>query len=384
MSLGGKCSWILATKGYIPRMGETFITGRIYKGSSYGAQHPLAIPRVPVATDLVQSLDWLPSHQRRISPMAKPAALERFHTAAYVAALQAAELAQFVSKDVRVRHGLGTLSNPVFPEMFRRPATAVGGGMLAAELVLQGGIAFNPGGGQHHGLADAASGFCYFNEPVLTIKHLLAHGLTRIAYVDLDAHHGDGVELAFAHDPRIRMVSVHESKRWPFTGALNDDAGGVAWNLPVARGFADDGFDYALDQLILPVIETFKPEAVFVQCGVDALSEDPLSRLAISNGCYPRAIAALRKITPRMIVSGGGGYNPWTVGRAWTLIWAEIAGYDIPDRLPLHAQAILKALSWNRRARPNPALFETLRDVRRPGGLTDDLRQDVAQLRGRL
>lgn len=361
-----------------------FIGSPIYRGSVYGPRHPLSIQRVPAVIDLARALGWLPPERYRTSPRAKPSALTRFHTAAYIDALQAAETAQDVSEAVRKRHGLGTLSNPVFAEMYRRPATAAGGGLMAAELVAEGGVVHNPGGGQHHGLPDAAAGFCYLNEPVLTISHLLDIGIERVAYVDIDAHHCDGVELGFSGSERVRMISVHEAKRWPFTGALEDTAGGAAFNLPVARGFNDTEFALVLENLILPAVEAFRPGAIFLQCGADALAEDPLARLSLSNRCHVAAVRALRPLAPRMIVSGGGGYNPWSVARCWTAVWAEIAGYDVPERLSPEAEAVLRRLHWHRKGNPDPALMKTLKDAPRHGEVSADLRADLVRLRGRL
>ena len=168
-----------------------FIGSEIYRGSSYGPQHPLSIPRVPTVTDLSRAMGWLPDGQFQLSPRARPKALLSFHTDAYVRALQAAEEAQEVDAATRARHQLGTVSNPVFTEMYRRPATAAGGSMLAAELLTDGGIVYNPGGGTHHGMPDYAAGFCYLNDPVLAIQTLLLRGLSRVAYVDIAAHHCD-------------------------------------------------------------------------------------------------------------------------------------------------------------------------------------------------
>ncbi|MFW2545155.1 acetoin utilization protein AcuC [Primorskyibacter sp. 2E107] len=361
-----------------------FIGSRIYRGSSYGRLHPLSVERVPAVTDLCRALGWLPEGQFRTSPRAKPAALTAFHTENYVNALITAEEAGLVSDAVRARHGLGTLSNPVFPEMFRRPATAAGGGLLAAELVARGGVVYNPGGGTHHGFADRAAGFCYLNEPVLTIKRLLAMGLSRVVYVDIDAHHGDGVEAGFSGSEQVRMISVHEAGRWPFTGLLEDTADGAAFNLPVPRGFNDDEFAFVMTELILPAVADFKPEAIFLQCGADALAEDPLSRLALSNRCHRAAVAALRALAPRLIVSGGGGYNPWSVARCWSGIWAEISGFDVPERLPQPAQSVMRALAWHRTGRPSETLLTTLLDAPRGGPIRDDIRHSVTQLRQRL
>jgi acetoin utilization protein AcuC len=363
----------------------TFIGSEIYRGSTYGKDHPLSIPRVPTVIDLCTTLGWFGEGQYRTSPRAKPEALQLFHTERYVAALQKAEEEGEVSADIRERHGLGTLSNPIFSEMFRRPATAAGGSMLAAELLAQGGIVYNPGGGTHHGMPDRASGFCYLNDPVLAIKVMLGQGLGRIAYLDIDAHHCDGVAEAFAGDTRVLMISTHEARRWPFTGGLDEDAGGNAINLPLPPGTGDDGFALARDEVILPALAAFRPEAIVLQCGADAVEEDPLSKLSLSNNAHWAMVASVMGMAPRLLVLGGGGYNPWTVGRLWTGVWATLNGVELPDRLPPEAEAILKSLRWTRRAKgsPDEKLLTTLRDAPRNGPVDDLLRDRVRHLRDR-
>jgi acetoin utilization protein AcuC len=337
--------------------------------------------------DLARALGWLPGVQYRNSPRARPAALTGFHTPDYVAALIRAEAEGAVDAATRERHALGTFSNPVFPEVFRRPATGAGGVMLAAELVRGGGVVHVPGGGTHHALPDRANGFCYLNDPVLCIRQLRALGLRRIAYVDIDAHHCDGVEAAFAGAPDVLMVSVHEERRWPFTGRIEDDGGGNAFNLPVPRGFGDAGMALARDRLILPALEAFEPEAVVLQSGADGVAEDPLSRLALSNGAHAAMALALRAMSPRLIVLGGGGYNPWSVGRCWTRIWGALNGYEAPGRLPREAGEVLEALAWPGRAagRSPPREWKTtLADPPRAGLDPASLRAPIAALRARL
>lgn len=353
-----------------------FIGSRIYRGSSYGARHPLSIPRVPTVIDLARLLGWLPAEAYLTSPRAKPAGLASFHTPDYIAAVQAAEATQEVSETVRARHGLGTLSNPVFPEMFRRPATAAGGSLLGADLIRDGGVVYNPGGGTHHGLADRAAGFCYFNDPVLALLRLRAHGLERILYLDIDAHHCDGVEAAFPGAEDIRMISIHERDRWPFTGKADQTAGGAALNLPAPRGFNDAEFDLLLERVVLPVVDRWEPEAVVLQCGADAVSEDPLSRLALSNRCHIRTVRELMARCDRLLVLGGGGYNPWSVGRCWTAVWGALSGQDLPDRLPRAATELLSGLRWARKGTPTEALLTTLVDAPRGG----PVRPEVADL----
>lgn len=360
-----------------------FIGSDIYRGSSYGARHPLRVPRVSTVMDLARALGWLPPDRFRTSPRAKPAALELWHQPAYIAALQAAEAQGEATAEMRDRFHLGTLSNPVFPEVYRRPATGAGGVMLAAELLAATpGVIHVPGGGTHHGLPGRANGFCYLNDVVLGIKVLQRAGLTRIAYVDLDAHHSDGVELAFAGDPGVRMISVHEEGRWPFTGQLADTACGSAFNLPVPKGYNDSEARAVLHGLILPRVAEFHPEALVLQCGADSLHEDPLSRLCLSNRAYLEAVAALLPLAPRALVLGGGGYNPWSVGRLWTAIWGLVAGRELPDRLPEAGVSVLAGLGWNGGGRPapHPALLTTLIDAPREGAVRDPVRDRLARL----
>lgn len=369
-----------------PAADVLFIGSEIYRGSSYGRAHPLRVPRVSTVMDLARAMGWLPPARYRTSPKARPAALSVWHTPAYVAALQAAEARGSATDEDRRRHNLGTLSNPVFPQVFSRPATGAGGVLLAAELLASGvGAVHVPGGGTHHGMPDRANGFCYLNDPVLAMLALRRAGFGRIAYVDIDAHHPDGVEPAFAGDPGVLMISVHEEARWPFTGQLSDDAGGNAFNLPVPAGFNDTEMAAVLDGLILPRLQAFRPDALVLQCGADALDEDPLSRLSLSNNAHWSVVAALRGMAPRFLVLGGGGYNPWSVGRAWTGVWATLAGAEIPDRLPPEAAAVLGALHWHGGGRPPPAphMLTTLCDPPRPGPVRPEIRSRLAVLAAR-
>ncbi len=345
-----------------------FIGSEIYRQSSYGKRHPLAIPRVSTAIDLARAMGWLPDDRYIDSPMATPEQLARFHDPDYIRALQDAERDQRLDAKRRARYHLGKIDNPIFPEIFRRPATAAGASILAAELLADGGVVYSPAGGTHHGRPDRASGFCYFNDPVLAILGMLDRGLQRIYYVDVDAHHGDGVEDAFAGDDRVLTVSVHEGGRWPYTGAAEERAGGLARNLPVPEDFNDSEMDEILERVLVPLGRAFRPEAVVLQCGADALAEDPLSRLSLSNNVLWHVVKAISQLSPRCLVLGGGGYNPWTVGRCWAGVWAVLNGIDPPEAAPA-AEPVLRALSWHRAAGRNPPCewLTTIADRPRPG-----------------
>ena len=363
-----------------------FIGSEIYRHSSYGAWHPLRVPRVSTVMDLARSLGWLPPEQFITSPRAKPSALTGYHTPAYLEALQVAESAQSVTDEVRQRHGLGTPSNPLFKEMYRRPATSAGASLLAGELLKRGGVIYSPAGGTHHGMPDRANGFCYLNDPVLAIQSLRRNGAQRIAYVDIDAHHPDGVEFAFMDDPDTLQISVHEENRWPRTGQLDDLGQGQVFNLPVAAGLNDTEMALIRDTLILPLVSDFRPDAIVLQCGADAVTEDPQSRLTLSNNAHWSIVAALKPLAPRYLVLGGGGYNPWSVGRLWTGVWAVLNGHSIPDILPPSAQDVLGALTWHgpmRQHHPEPHWISTLRDAPRNGPIRDEVWRRVQHLAAR-
>ena len=354
-----------------------YVGHEIYRGSSYGAAHPLAVPRVSTCTDLVRAMGWLDDRQFMTAPLADRREVERFHDPAYLDALARAEAAQSVSDEDRARFRIGAEGNPVYPEVYRRPMTSAGGVMLACRLALEGRIVHCPGGGTHHGRPARASGFCYLNDPVLGLLTWLDAGLTRVAYLDIDAHHGDGVQDAFHDDARVLTVSIHEAGRWPFTGRLDDRAGGAARNLPVPQGFNDTEMRVLMQDAVLPLLRAFRPEAVFVQCGADALEEDPLARLSLSNNAHFDVIDAMRDLAPALVVTGGGGYNPYTVGRCWAGVWARLNGLTIPGRTTPDAEAVLRALTYNRAAGRNPPAhwFTTIRDAPRDGPVRDEVRR---------
>jgi acetoin utilization protein AcuC len=318
-----------------------FVSHDIYRQAGYGANHPLAIARVGPVMDLCRVLGWLGEGAYRVSPRASEQQLAAFHTGDYIRALQRASDSGRVDAETRRRYALGTIENPLFPGLFERAATSVGGSMLAAELALEGRVAFHPAGGTHHGRPARASGFCYFNDPVFAVLGLVRGGLERVLYVDLDAHHGDGVEDAFAADERVRTVSIHEAGRWPHTGNASK---GLACNLPVPRQFNDSELDALIGQVVLPLAQRASPQGIVITCGADALDGDPLSAMQLSNVALWSAVERLVAMAPAAVVLGGGGYNPWTVARYWTGLWGRLSGRSLPDSLPAGARAILAAL----------------------------------------
>ncbi len=367
------------------------ISSELYRMSRHASGHPLAIPRVSLATDLCRALGWVAEDQYREAVPASDAEMTRFHCPEYVAAVRAAETTQTIGEAARRRFNLGINGNPVYPEMFRRPAMACGAALLGARALLGGAAAvYSPAGGTHHGQRDRASGFCTFNDPVLAILLLLDGGLTRVFYLDLDAHFGDGVQAALADDERVFTCSIHERGRWPMArdgspqspGGLADRGQGRARNLPLPEGANDDEFEYLIETAVLPLLSAFAPEAVVIQGGSDALADDPMARLELSNIALWRAVAAVRDEAPRLLVLGGGGYNPFAVARCWTGIWGVLNRHAPPQRLLPEAEAHLRAVRWNHRHGRTPPdhWFTTLADAPRHGPIREEIRAIAAAI----
>ncbi len=321
-----------------------FVTSPVFLKTAWRGNHPLAIMRQNTVIALCEALGWLPESARRLIGPVPRQTLLRFHTADYLDNLHQCCAQGRVSAELRQRYNIGTMENPVFAGLFERAAATVGGSVTAAQIALDGGIGFHPAGGTHHGRPDRASGFCYFNDPVFAILTLLDGGKERVLYVDLDAHHGDGVQDAFAGEARVLTVSIHEQDRWPHSGSLADRGGGNARNLPVPPGFHDSELAFLLYEAVLPLADRFAPDALVITCGADALAGDPLSHLALSNQALRRACLTLTQLTPGAVVLGGGGYNPWTTARLWAALWGDLSGQDRVHALPLAARNMLEKL----------------------------------------
>ncbi len=359
----------------------------IYRYSSHGRGHPLAISRVSSTLDLIAALGWLDPDRYVEAPQATPTQLGRFHDSEYLDALSRAEATQSLTEAERQRFNVGINGNPIYPEIFRRPATSCGGTLKAVEIALASAEpirVYHPAGGTHHGRPAQASGFCYMNDIALGVHAMLDAGLTRIAYADLDAHHGDGVEAAFAADPRVLTLSVHEGDRWPRTGGLADQSPGSFHNFPMPTELNDSEFEHVVDAALIPTIRAFDPQFLVIQGGCDALADDPMTRLSLSNTALWAAVARLLPLAPRVLVLGGGGYNPWAVARCWAGVWAAIDGRSAPEILPPTAEAVLRALTWRRSQGRNPPAhwFTSLADAPRPGPIRDQVRETVAAALG--
>lgn len=343
-----------------PTRKATFIGAAQYRRKSYGSNHPLAIPRVSLTYDLINSYGALTPDEYLVARKAADFELEWFHTREYVSAIKRVEALGRVTNEIRQRHALGTLENPYFDGIYTIPCTATGASIQAAEQVIAGRVAFNPAGGMHHAQPDRAQGFCYFNDPVLAVLRLRQHGW-RVMYVDIDAHHGDGVELAFREDAKVLTLSLHMDTRYayPFGGGQVVDAGGernayATINVPLPRGIGDAAYKEMFSAVFLAALQRFAPDAIVLQAGTDMLFADPLGKFSLSTQAFLDSVEMVYAHaprhadgTPRLLVTGGGGYHPLLLARAWTGLWAILSGRSLPDEIPAAGARALRDAGWD-------------------------------------
>jgi acetoin utilization protein AcuC len=306
-------------------------------GYTMGGDHPLHPVRLDLTMRLADGLGVLAADRLTVlrPTPAGPDLLTLVHDPAYLEAVRRAPV------DPSVGHGLGTPDNPVFEGMYDAAALIAGGSVLAAEQVHRGTAqhAVNIAGGLHHAMRDRASGFCVFNDAAIAIAWLLAQGHQRIAYLDLDVHHGDGVQAAFYDDPRVLTISVHQTPLtlFPGTGFPEetgdpDRALGSAVNLALPNGTDDSGWLRAFDAVVPSVLRSFRPEILVTQCGCDTHHEDPLADLALTIDGQRASYRAVHDLAHelcdgRWLALGGGGYGlVRCVPRAWTHLLAEVGG----------------------------------------------------------
>jgi acetoin utilization protein AcuC len=270
---------------------------------------------------------------------ADEAALARFHAGQYLEVLKA------VSGGLRLpgayRYGLGAGDNPIFPGLWEASCLAAGGSLLAARLVADGDVerAFHFAGGLHHAMPDRASGFCYVNDPVLAILTLRERGW-RVCYVDIDAHHGDGVQFAFYADPNVLTISTHErgDRLFPGTGFVEEHGEGAGQgysvNVPLEPYTEDPVYHEAFEAVVPPLLGAFKPDVVVAQLGIDSHHTDPLTHLSLSVQGFARTVSRIVELSPRLVALGGGGYDLTNVARAWTAAWAVMNGVELRPELP--------------------------------------------------
>ena len=334
-------------------------------GYDFGPGHPLAPVRVELTMALARELGVLagPGVSMLAASPAEQAELELVHDPSYIDAVRQAGRDGLGNG----RYGLGTPDNPVFDQMHEASALVAGATLAAARAVWHGEAqhAANIAGGLHHAMHRAASGFCVYNDPAIAIKWMLAQGARRIAYVDVDVHHGDGVQAAFYDDPRVLTISLHEhpATLFPGTGLASENGSGeglgYAVNVALPAGTGDAGWLRAFDAVVPPLLRAFAPEVLVSQHGCDSHRLDPLANLELSVDAQRRAQLMIHELAHetaggKWLLTGGGGYQlVQVVPRSWTHLLAVAAGRPVDPALP--TPAAWRALATERTGESAPA-----------------------------
>jgi acetoin utilization protein AcuC len=343
-----------------------------------GPQHPLRPIRVKLTYDLIRSKGIL---QRDSVEEIKPRLASReeillFHEKEYV------KLVEQYSKT-----GSGLLDagdTPAFKGCFEATSLVVGASIVAADAVMSGRLthAFNPSGGLHHAHPERASGFCIFNDPAVVVAHLKSkYNLKRIVYLDVDAHHGDGVMYGYYDDPSLLDIDFHESGKFLFPGTgFPDEIGkgtaqGLKLNIPLLPYTGDEAYLEAFQRVVPDAIRKFRPEIILVQCGADGHLDDRLAHLRLTTKVYEEVVNQMHDLAHelcngKLLLFGGGGYTLANVPRVWTVAFSALASSKLSDEIPREWS---KAFEQEAKEDPPEKLYDkptsddekTLNEVRR-------------------
>jgi acetoin utilization protein AcuC len=330
----------------------TIVYGPELASYTFSEEHPLQPGRYTLTMSLLSALGWLGGPGVGLQPprSATLSELLAVHTYPYV---QAVQQGQSIARGDRPPadlslYGLGTPDDPLFASIHDAAALYTGATIQAMTAILEGRAthAYSPAGGQHHAHRARASGFCVYNDCAAAIAVAIKAG-RRVAYVDFDAHHGDGVQAAFYSDPRALTISVHESGEslFPGTGHVTEtgeaDGKGTCLNIPLPAKAGDEAILRTFERVIEPAVRAYAPDILITQTGVDAHHADPLSHLTATLPLFPKLAKRLHGLaheccSGRWLIVGGGGYDPADVTpRAWTAFIGTVLGHDVADvRLP--------------------------------------------------
>ncbi len=323
------------------KSGLLFIYHADLLGYNLGAEHPLNPRRLELTVKLAERLGILDD-----IPIIRPreVSFEELNTAHSADYLNAVKRFSLVTDDYEpreaARYGFGGGDNPIFPNMYSASALYTGASLQGAEAIIGGcERVVSLSGGQHHAHWSQAAGFCVFNDPVVAIKRL-RQAFKKVAYVDVDVHHGDGVQEAFYDDPTVLTLSIHESGHHLFPGTgwvadMGEGAGkGFAVNLPVAPYTDDESWHYVFEEAALPILQAFQPEVICLQMGADAHYADPLAHICLTIQGWLKPIEAVVALGVPVLALGGGGYNLDNVPRMWALATAVVLNKPLPTELP--------------------------------------------------
>ncbi|MFC0583061.1 acetoin utilization protein AcuC [Micrococcoides hystricis] len=321
----------------------TVLWDEAYLAYKFSESHPMAPKRLDMTARLAEDLGLfsLPQISIEAPYVASDEELAWVHEPEYVQAVRDASAGKFESMPER---GLGTEDDPIFPALHEASARIGGGSLVAAEQILseKSARAVNFAGGMHHAMPEKAAGFCVYNDAAMAIHRMLDAGVQRVVYIDIDAHHGDGVERMFWNEPRVLTISVHETglSLFPGTGFANEiggpDALGSAVNLALPPGTGDGAWLRAFHAIVPQLVRAFEPEIIVSQHGCDSHSQDPLTNLELSVDAQRQAAIDIGQLAKevcenRWLSCGGGGYNPVAVvPRSWAHLIAVTADEPLP------------------------------------------------------
>jgi len=357
-------------------MGATLIHSDDFQKYDYGSSHPLMMIRLKLTCELLKSYGVFGSGKAEMV-VAEPCTREEaetVHTPEYLDVLKSID--EGAHPPNLIKYGLGYGDNPVFEGVYAGSMLATGGSLQASSVVRKGKtrVSFNIAGGLHHAMPGRASGFCYINDPAVAIFDLVKKGL-KVAYVDIDAHHGDGVQHVFYETDRVLTISIHESGHHLFPGTgFPEDMGtgkgrGYSVNLPLLPGTGDEVFTFGFDELVPPLIEAYKPDVLVTQLGCDSFVTDPLTHLRFTTHGFCHAVKSFKAINRPWVALGGGGYDVTNVARAWSLAFAIMADVELPDELPETYKTLLKE---------NGLSGEKLRDAEHTRETKEELKRERA------
>ncbi|MBU1700001.1 MAG: hypothetical protein KJ970_04580 [Candidatus Eisenbacteria bacterium] len=288
--------------------------------------------------DLLMKYRWLSESWMRVEQPAllTPETMALFHDAEYIAHLQKANDGVFEPK--MIEFNLGTAENPIINGLFDYAALSAGASYRGMELLLNGEVetVFSPSGGMHHAARRHADGFCYINDCGIVIERLMAEG-KRVVYIDIDAHHGNGIQDAFYREPRVLKISIHESGEtlYPWGGYDKEIGGGKGRgynvNVPLPPETDDVLYIKTFDAIVPPLVRAFDPDIVVSVIGIDTVAADPLTHLSLTNNGFLDAVTRIRDFGKPLLALGGGGYNMDSLARSWALAWAVLNHIEPQD-----------------------------------------------------
>ena len=304
--------------------------------------HPMKPARLRYTYELLDAYGAFDAPNTRLVPPRQATEEEVlvYHTSAYVRAVQSFSRGEGTLSLMEFNFGPG--DNPVYEGIYDAAVWSTGASLKAAELLISGEVdaAFSISGGLHHAMPGYSYGFCVFNDPVIAIKALVAQGM-RVAYVDIDCHHGDGVQHAFYDTDAVLTISIHESGAFLFPGTgFTQESGagrgrGYSVNLPLYPYTSDEVYLWALREVVPPLVEAFHADVLVTQLGIDSHFRDPITHLALTVQGFETAVAELARLSPsRWLALGGGGYDLQAVARAWTLAYGVMSEQDFPPEIP--------------------------------------------------